>query len=220
LDIGKAINQFIDNKRITKKEFAAKLGISRMTLDNWIKGATSPDHTELSKMSKIFDVDISQLTMRAEGSYQNLSEQIKQIPFYDTVAVGGHSLLADQSPIDQPSEMINPGTFLKSATGALRVYGHSMYPKYPAGCIVAFKASSTPIPSVIIWGEDYVIELEERRIIKKVDRGDTKDTIKAVSLNGANGEKTKYQYDPIEIPISAIKRMYMVVGKIELEASI
>jgi hypothetical protein len=85
---------------------------------------------------------------------------------------------------------------------------------------VAFKASSTPIQSVIIWGEDYVIELEERRIIKKVDRGDTKDTIKAVSLNGANGEKTKYQYDPIEIPISAIKRMYMVLGKIELEASI
>lgn len=220
MDIGKAISQFIDNKHITKKDFALKVGISRQTLDNWIKGVTSPDHSELTKMSKIMDVDISQLTMTSAGGFQNSSEKIQEIPFYDTVAVGGHSLLAEQSPIDQPSEMINPGTFLKSATGALRVYGHSMYPKYPAGCIVAFKASSTPIPSVIVWGEDYVIELEERRIIKKVDRGDTKDTIKAVSLNGANGEKSKYQYDPIEIPISAIKRMYMVVGKIELEASI
>jgi hypothetical protein len=45
--------------------------------------------------------------------------------------------------------------FLKS-TGTLHVYGHSMYPKYPSGSIVVFKASSAPIP---LWGEDYLIEI-------------------------------------------------------------
>lgn len=145
-----------------------------------------------------------------------------RIPFYDAIAVGGASvMLHEQDAVtDRPSEMIDPGTFLRAATGALRVYGHSMYPKYPAGCIVAFKASSKRIPDVIVWGEDYVVELEDRRIIKKIDKGENKDSIKAVSLNGTNGDKMKYQFDTIDIPLKAVKRMYMVLGKIELEASI
>ncbi len=139
-----------------------------------------------------------------------------KIPFYDAAyAVGGTSMLADQTPIKAPTEMVDPGTFLRNATGTLRVYGHSMFPKYPSGCIVAFKVTSA---EVIIWGEDYVIELEDRRIIKRVERGEGKDIIKAVSYNVNKDQK--YVYDPIDIPLKAVKRMYMVLGKIELEASI
>lgn len=109
--------------------------------------------------------------------------------------------------------MINPGSFLRAATGSLRIYGHSMFPKYPAGCIVAFKDADL---EVIIWGEDYVIELEDRRIIKRLEKGRTDQTVTAVSYNKSD----TYIYDPIEIPIRKIKRLFMVLGKIELEASI
>lgn len=136
-----------------------------------------------------------------------------KIPFYDVIAVGGEALLADQIPNEYPTEMIEPGTFLKRATGSLRIYGHSMFPKYPAGCIVAFKDADK---EVIIWGEDYVIELSDRRIIKRVEKGDEKGWIKAVSYN----KSEEYVYSPIDIPVAKIKRLYMVLGKVELEASI
>lgn len=136
-----------------------------------------------------------------------------KIPFYDAVAVGGTALLADQSAVNKPNDMIDPGTFLRRATGSLRIYGHSMFPKYPAGCIVAFKEADKEL---IIWGEDYVIELEDRRIIKRVERGPQAGYILAVSYN----KSEEYVYSPVEIPVVKIKRLYMVLGKIELEASI
>jgi phage repressor protein C with HTH and peptisase S24 domain len=157
--------------------------------------------------------------LQEKGTYVGESEpeygfKGGKIPFYDVIAVGGNSLLADQTPIKMQSEMVDPGTFLRNATGTLRVYGHSMFPKYPSGCIVAFKATSR---EVIIWGEDYVIELEDRRIVKRVERGEEKGIIKAVSYNVNKDQK--YIYDPIDIPMTAVKRLYMVLGKIELEAS-
>ena len=200
----KAYSENREMRKSTTDKFLQKIGISR---DWW-------DHGKGDPFTK--DMDIRR--------FANLDEdeprRAPKIPFYDVIAVGGSSImLHDQEAVSGVSEMIDPGTFLRAATGALRVYGHSMYPKYPAGCIVAFKASSKPIPEVIVWGEDYVIELEDRRIIKKIDKGDSKEYIKAVSLNGTNGEKPKYQFDTIDIPLSAVKRMYMVLGKIELEAS-
>jgi transcriptional regulator with XRE-family HTH domain len=210
LTIGLRIWQIADSKGITKAAFSKKLDISRQTFDNWIGGKTTPDHNDLLRASKLLDVDISEITLS-----QYKEDTKDKIPFYDAVAVGGQALLADQSPVLEPTEMIDPGTWFRSASGALRVYGHSMFPKYPSGCIVAFKASTS---SVIVWGEDYVIELADRRIVKRVEKGETKDYIKAVSYNVNKDQK--YVYDPIDIPLSEIKRLYMVLGKIELEASI
>lgn len=137
-----------------------------------------------------------------------------KIPFYDTVAVGGTSMLAEQDPqYANQAELIDPGTWFKSASGALRVYGHSMFPKYPAGCIVAFKESEK---DVLIWGEDYVIELKDRRIVKRVEKSKELGCISAVSYN----KSEEYVYSSIDIPVEKIKRIFMVMGKVEIEASI
>lgn len=149
---------------------------------------------------------------------KSLEESDGKIPFYDSAVMGGLAILADQTPVEQPTEMIEPGTWFKQASGALRVYGHSMFPKYPSGCIVAFKVSTGDVPSVIVWGEDYVIELEDRRILKRVEKGEDRESIRAVSYNVNKDQK--YVYDPIDIPRKEIKRMYIVLGKVELEASI
>jgi repressor LexA len=138
-----------------------------------------------------------------------------EIPFYDALAVGGMTLLADDSPVNSYVRMIQPGTFFKNAEGALQITGHSMFPKYPSGCVVAFKYS-TRWKELIIWGEDYVIELSDRRILKRVEKSEVKGCIKAVSYNV--NKENKYTYDPIDIPVEEIRRMYMVLGKIELEA--
>jgi phage repressor protein C with HTH and peptisase S24 domain len=195
--IRKAYNENRNPSRKTQGKI-----ISRFNLNpEWWETGTGPIFTENG--TRVNEPESGKYTVN------------KKIPFYDVYAVGGDTMLADQTPISQPAEMINPGTFLNSATGTLRVYGHSMFPKYPSGCVVAFKNTSM---TVILWGEDYVIELADRRIVKRVEKGESKDSIKAVSYN--INKDSKYMYDPIEIPLKEVKRLYMVLGKIELEASV
>lgn len=209
LTVGKRIFEAAKNQGFTKADFSKKMGIVRQTLDNWISGQTSPDQNELERASKILGVDIIQFL----GIIKPKPIEAHQIPFYDAVAVGGFALLADQSAITEPTDMIEPGTFFRAATGSLRIYGHSMFPKYPAGCIVAFREADK---EVIIWGEDYVVELEDRRIIKRIEKGKNEQNILAVSYN----KSESYIYESVDIPVRKIKRLFMVLGKIELEASI
>jgi transcriptional regulator with XRE-family HTH domain len=205
--IGEKIIQLIETKGFTKRKIYSELDVSRQTLDNWIKNVHPVPYEYLTKMSKILGTDLTQLTQ------EDVSNTDSAIPFYDTVAVGGLSIMAEQEPMYEGNyQLIEPGTWFKKATGALRIYGHSMFPKYPAGCIVAFKSADL---DVIIWGEDYVIELEDRRIIKRIEKGEL-GYVKAVSYN----KSEEYVYSPIDIPLGKIKRLYMVLGKVELEASI
>lgn len=219
------IQKIMELRRVKPADLARDLGISRQKLSNWESGTNEPRKETLKELAdylkvakelllkeNLTDADISSnLTGNSTVTSRTLAGKI---PFYDTIAVGGNNMLAEQQPISEPIEYINPGDLLKGASGTLRIYGHSMFPKYPSGCIVAFKQSKS---KVIVWGEDYVIELEDRRIIKRVEKSKEKDYIKAVSYN-VNNEK--YIYDPIEIPLSEVRRLYMVLGKVELEASI
>lgn len=201
------IRELREKINMTQQQLSDSTGIPLGRINNWEQQKGKPKHEDMIKLQSFFENYQTPLKVTKSATST-------QIPFFDAVAVGGMALLADQSPIDQPSEMIDPGTWFRSATGALRVYGHSMFPKYPAGCIVAFKAST----STIIWGEDYVIEMPDRRILKRLEKSDIADHVKAVSYN--INKDQKYVYDPVDLPKSEIKRLFIVLGKIELETSI
>lgn len=196
-------------------QLAKKMGINKQTIYAWEKGEYGVSEDNLDKLSNALGVKFTPLGVIDSEPVKQESQPM--IPFFDTVAVGGHSLLADQSPIDQPSEMINPGTFLKSATGALRVYGHSMFPKYPSGCIIAFRNNED---DVIHYGEDYVIELNDRRIVKRVQKSKEPGHIQVSSYNTMKDDTGSVVYSSYDIPMKAVKRMYTVIGKLEIEASI
>lgn len=221
-DIITTLKKLFNEGKLKKSPFARASGISRNTLDWWLKGKSSPTLEDAKKLSDVLStLPLDDTNYQGEGeaptpkkgNLRALPNDL--IPFYDAAAVGGQALLADQTPISVPAEYINPGTWLRSATGSLRVYGNSMFPKYPAGSIIAFKENKS---GVIIWGEDYVIELEDRRIVKRLEKSEIKEHIKAVSYNV--NKDNKYIYDPIDIPMTAVKRLYMVLGMVLIEASI
>lgn len=62
MGLGDRILQLIGKQQVTKASFAKGIGVSRTTLDNWIKGDTSPKHQDLINMSNFLNVDISELT--------------------------------------------------------------------------------------------------------------------------------------------------------------
>jgi transcriptional regulator with XRE-family HTH domain len=47
------IQKLIEDKKLTKVTFAKKMGISRGTVDNWIKGPSSPTQKDMDNMLKI-----------------------------------------------------------------------------------------------------------------------------------------------------------------------
>jgi len=218
VSLGSNLLAFRKKKKLSAADLGKEIGVSKQMIYQYENDESVPGKDKLALLATVLEVKVSHLYSDEESEKGTLVKNPTEgahhkIPFYDTVAVGGYSVMADQTAVGSPTEMIEPGTFLRSASGSLRIYGHSMFPKYPAGCIVAFKDADI---DVIIWGEDYVIELSDRRIIKRIEKGKDPMKILAVSYN----KSESYIYDTIELPIIKIKRLYMVLGKIELEASI
>ena len=80
--------------------------------------------------------------------------------------------------------------------------------------MVAFKEMTS---NVIVWGEDYVIELSDRTMIKRIEKSEKPEHVKAVSYN--INKDNKYVYDPTDIHMNDIKRWYIVLGRVILESS-
>lgn len=225
-DFGANLLKLRKEKRLSQDELGELIGVSGAQIGKYETNENHPRKEKVWKLANALEVHPSilmgfnstaDLTPVGQTIRKTVQAPVRNgrhpIPFFDTIAVGGTGVLADQAAVREPSEMIYPGTFLATATGSLRIYGHSMFPKYPAGCIVAYREADK---EVIIWGEDYVIELEDRRIIKRLEKSMEKGHVLAVSYNRSED----YVYAPIDIPLQKIKRLYMVVGKVELEASV
>lgn len=223
IEFGRNLLILRKKKSLTQDQLGAEIKASGAQIGRYEKGIDRPRHAKLVKLAKVLGTTVPELLgYEVKGNITSVGESVTKtvqgngrhpIPFYDTIAVGGTSMLADQAAVREPSEMIYPGTFLSTATGSLRIYGHSMFPKYPAGCIVAFREADR---EWIHWGEDYVLELEDRRIVKRLEKGSKPGMVKVVSYN----KSEEYRYDTDEYPVAKIKRLFMVVGKVELEASI
>lgn len=209
MDYSGIVKKYRELRGYNVPQLAEAMGINKQTIYAWEKGDYGISEENLDKLSAVLGVKFTPMgVLETTGS-----TPVREIPFYDAYAVGGSGILADQASVGEPTEMINPGTWFRTAKGALRIYGHSMFPKYPSGSIVAFKIADK---DVIIWGEDYVLELEDRRIIKRLERHKDGEFVSAVSYNRSED----YVYAPVDIPKAKIKRLFMVLGKIELEASV
>jgi len=222
------IKRYRKIKGITQEQVADTLGVSRQTIINWEKGVGSPNFKEAATMSHLFDIDVSFLYNGSERDHEIFEkgdakmrvakgEVPGPIPFFDAVATAGLSVLhADQSPIVQPSETVNPGTWFRAATAAMRVYGDSMYPKYKSGCIIALKEIIDK--EEIIFGEDYVVETNEQRVLKRLmSSAKGEEFIELTSINPQSDNRGKPIYAPKDFHLNKVRRVYKVLGQIQYE---
>ena len=153
--------------------------------------------------------------MKVDGSQETEAPQTQNlIPMYDVEAVGGTDL-ADSSAVTKPTKMINIGDLLSDSQAAIRVYGNSMLPGYPSGCVIGTRPISG---NIIEWGEVYVVETKDARYIKRLYKGES-NTIVCYSDNTntyADGpRKAKPMYEPFEVPKEEIIRLHRVTGAIK-----
>lgn len=137
------------------------------------------------------------------------------IPLYDAEAAAGNGYEMDMSPA-RPIEMIQIGGFLRESEAALRVYGSSMIPHYPPGCIVALKPW---VERFIEPGAVYVVETTTNRYLKRLMYNADKTALRCVSDNTIRHEdgsaKGELCYPEFEIPVEDVRRLFRVVGVIK-----
>jgi transcriptional regulator with XRE-family HTH domain len=208
---------------ISQEKFAEILGVHLRTIQNWEKGGVIPNakHVILHRIEAGLNIDIpiskEEMIKNSSDNVQfyepeNVSSEKKLIPLYDDVSTIGGNLpgySANMESNSQPAEWIDPGDWFKNATAAIRHYGDSMT-EYPPGCILALREVRDR--RLIVPGKDYVIETSEYRVTKKMQVCDNPEYIRVRSTNKEKYDDGTLMYEPFNIPLSLIGRLFEVLG--------
>lgn len=145
----------------------------------------------------------------------NIISTGKVIPYYDAEVAAGTSYGMEMSQ-NRPAGMIEIGGLMKDSEFALRVYGNSMVPNYPAGCVVGLKQYNEHF---IEPGTVYVVETTENRYLKRLYYNDDRTALLCISDNHMKHEsgpmEGKFFYPAFEIPFEDVQRLLRVTGVIK-----
>lgn len=142
----------------------------------------------------------------------------KRIPFYDAEAVGGITE-TEMTPIHAPSGTIDIGDLLDDSEAAIRIYGNSMIPNYPPGCVIGLVRNRD---SFIEPGEVYVVETRTRRVIKRLFYKNDDPSTNILVCYSDNIMKFEggprhgmFAYPPYEIDMNEVVNVFTVTGVIK-----
>lgn len=203
-------------------KLASFLGIPPTTLSSWYSRKTFDLDLIYEKcvginLNWLLTGQGEMLYSEATPSSLPISEKKRHlIPLFDVTSIGGRQYDADMTAVSTPSEMIDTGDWFQDATAAMRVQGDSMSPEYKSGSIVALRQINDQ--RIIMYGEDYVVETDEIRVIKRLQRADDPAYLMACSINQEEWEsgpmKGHLIHEPFEIPRSSIRRLFLVLGEV------
>lgn len=204
---GEYLKKVIKGSNFTVSEVAQGIGISRANMYNLFEKKVVDDYY-LDKIRQI-GVDLDNLkpqkglVKEPKPIYADTKDVA--IPFYETNVTGGN--------VNNFGEQVkNASYFLtiphfRDCNIAVRVNGHSMYPKYCNGDIVVCKKINDL--SHISYGEPYIVVLADYSVLKYVHPHHSDRTL--FVLKSAN-EK----FEAMEIKRDDVLGVYLVRGKLEL----
>lgn len=216
--------QYIDFKGITENRATVECGLSQGLLHQAKSGKSDLGYKTIDKiLDKYQDINKAWL-LTGEGEMlkteqpkkiDDIAGHGKLIPFYDAEAAAGNNYEMDMMP-SRPVGMIEIGSVLRDCESAIRVYGNSMVPNYPAGCVIGLKLHTD---SFIEPGRVYVVETRDNRYLKRLYYTKDKKSFHCLSDNTMKYEdgprKGELYYQDFEIPIDEVVRLHRVVGVIK-----
>ena len=195
---------------ITQEDIANRLGVSQQYVSALLSGKSAFGKKQAQRFQEIWGIQSSWL-LTGEGDM--LAK--RKIPLYDDPTIGGvNELAANVDDSARPTEWIDAGDWFPTATSAIHHYGESMV-EYPSGCILALKRVNDP--TLLINGENYVIETDEFRVTKQIQ--DDGDFITAYSTNRETYPDGRLIHAPFQIPKDRIRHLDLVLGCVIREFS-
>lgn len=235
--IKQRILSFAGTLGISKRDFYTKIGVSRGTLES----KTGITEDVVTKFFATYPEVSIEWLMTGEGEMLKVSPSCKKksiknekeatynikvedevgepipmatratepgegIPLLPIDAMAG-ALTSEQTVLEFECERYVVPVF-KGADFLIPVKGSSMYPKYSSGDIVACKR--VPMSDLFFqWNKVYVLDTNQGALIKRIKPGNDKNHVLIVSDN--------QDYDPFELPYSALNAVAIVIGVIRLE---
>lgn len=221
------LNTLINENNLSFYRLSQETGINQATFTRLKSGEHKPSFEVLNKVASFFKVSKEWLeTGEGEMIKPKEPSDIKDgeagaltegrvIPLYDADAAAGNAYGVNMSPA-RPVEMIQIGGFLRESEAALRVYGNSMTPNYPPGCIIGTKRWNERF---IEPGHVYVVETNENRFLKRLLYNKDKTAYRCLSDNAIQYEsgpaEGEFCYPEFEIPVEDVRRIFRVIGVIK-----
>ena len=217
--IKQRILQYADSLGISKREFYAKIGVSRGTLESktgitedilakfiatypnisldWLitgdGNAERGNHTEVSVKNTF--------SLRTDHNIES-----QTVPLYRITAQAGILALFDDTSSDIPIGQIQIPN-LPRCDGALYVFGESMQPILQSGDIILYKKVSV---DNILWGEMYLVAFsldgDDYVAIKYIQKAIDPQKVTLVSRNSS--------YAPQDIPWNSIRALALIKASI------
>lgn len=195
-----------------KKEFAVLLGVEYTNLVAAMNGSERSLTDSLLAKAIALPNTINDRITQNDGNVL----PGKVIPFYDAEAAAGNQYGMDMTARASAMALIEIGNVLNDSEVAIRVYGNSMVPNYPAGCVIGVKITHE---SFIVPGHAYVVETAENRYLKRLYYSKDRKALRCISDNTMVHEsgsmKGEYVYPEFEIPLGEVKQLWQVVGVIK-----
>lgn len=224
-ELEKLIDSIKEATSLNQEEIALRMGYSRSYLSEAKKSGGTEKILNALRREFQKELDFPTITQDGKSNYiqtrqelKNSRSKEKRIPLYDAPAAAGITE-TDMTPIHAPAGTIDVGDLLNDSQAAIRIYGNSMIPNYPPGCVVGLaKCSSLFIEP----GEVYVIETRDRRILKRIfykDDNAESDHFLCYSDNTmifeGGARHGKSAYPPFLLPKSEIINLFAVTGVIK-----
>lgn len=204
-----SIKELRKRLHLTQAELAEKLTLSKEMVNKMEAGSKPISELTNRKLNELVEPVAGKLNEQSSIYSRTL------IPFFDVEASAGVNPV-DILPVTNPNGMIDVGDLLRDSECAIRIYGNSMVPNYPSGCVVGLRVMHD---GIVEYGNVYVIETEDNRYLKRLFKDKEKVGYCCVSDNiqmyGDGPRKGEPFYEPFTIPFDKIKRMYRVTGVIK-----
>lgn len=224
------IKELRERLGLSQQEFAQRVGIPKPRIAKWEQGKGNPKAVDLEKLKKFFEENVPRETKeKGQGDYlkdrrdKKNAVPRKRIDFFEAPSQAGNSYNEEMTPVYAPAGTIDVGDLLHDSEAAIRIYGNSMLPNYPPGCVVGLVKVTS---SFIQPGEVYVIETREQRLLKRLFYKDDQPDAEKITCVSDNtmtfengGRHGKPAYPNFDIPKSEIMSLFMVTGVIKRNAN-
>lgn len=183
--------------RFPVAEISEKTGFNKGSVSSYISGKIPPSIPFIEKLAEVYNLNLDDF--KEEGA-KVVKEDITGIYYPDVSAVAGLDSLQNHEFKKIPITIPLWGKGLTF----INVFGESMYPKYVSGEIIGIKEIQLDL---INYGYAYVVVLIDGEVyLKYIQKGKDNDHLLLKSEN--------QKYEPREMHIKNIKRVYIVKGVI------
>lgn len=167
------------------------------------------------EQGEMFNSDLIDRQNESIRSRKSPEKPSRRVPMIGEAAAGG-DMEINVHEGHTPTDYIDVGDLLSDSEAAFTVYGNSMTPAYPSGCVLGIKRN---LDGFIQPGETYLLLTKSNRIFKRLYYNDDKtgylcysDNIQKYSDGPFEG---RFFYPPFEVKGDDVISVFDITGMIK-----